>query len=83
MTVDQLTRICSQHQLSVTGRKHDLIARLIKAGVQPVASATGPPVILNPLCKKTKGRPQSKRQESIGKEWGVPRTGGRKRKSRK
>jgi hypothetical protein len=82
MTVDQLTRICNQHQLRVTGRKHDLIARLIKAGVQPVANATGPPVILNPLCKKTRGRPQSKRQESIGKEWGVPRTSGRKRKSR-
>ena len=82
MTVDQLTRICNQHQLIVTGRKHDLIARLIKAGVQPVANATGPPVILNPLCKKTRGRPQSKRQESIGKEWGVPRTSGRKRKSR-
>jgi hypothetical protein len=85
MTVEQLTPLCSQHQLSITGSKHDLIARLIKAGVQfpNVANATGPPVILNPLCKKTRGRPQSTRQESIGKEWGVARTSGRKRKSRK
>ena len=84
MTIVQLQPICSQHQLGVTGSKHDLIARLIKAGVQfpNVANATGPPVILNPLCKKTKGRPQSKRLESTGKEWGVVRTSGRKRKSR-
>jgi hypothetical protein len=32
MTVEQLTPLCSQHQLSITGSKHDMIARLIKAG---------------------------------------------------
>jgi hypothetical protein len=43
MTVVQLKPICTQHQLGVSGSKHDLIVRLITAGVQfpNVANATG------------------------------------------
>jgi len=79
MMVPQLKAVCTENQLSVSGNKKDLIARLIVARVQfpsvPNAMVSGvssdalpdrPIFVGNPRNVKVPGRPKTKRVKAAG-----------------